>query len=273
MRIFWIGIALYLSVGHVQGMEEEEAGVELKVLRVEELSAEDPMYVARHVVRSVVQDTLEKYVNKFENEKLKEWGVLKWQIRDQEYSNTLNEVILTFLKTGEDPVWLGCENSFEGVGEALLKAGIRLCEQDQDKLRLLTPQEQHDKIIIIARAVILPIVYKNVNVYKNHLITGAKNDKAKVMIDEDFVRFSEDIQAEAYREKLDQDIVAYLLNDKDPYYFNCHFSFKGIKETLKKDEIVLNNQTRTLRFLTEREKRVKNEEYTKLINEFAFIEN
>ncbi|MBY0293076.1 MAG: hypothetical protein K2W92_07315 [Alphaproteobacteria bacterium] len=259
MKLLFIILAVFLNFGCAYSMDEEEAGVMLTVLHT--VFPDEVMRKARHVVRPVVLETLETYVAK--NKNLSEgWVGFKWEFNHQDYSGVLNRHILEYLKTENDPALLGCNYSFERVRDALMREGIRLDEKNQDKLRLLTSGEQHAEVINGARAIVRSIVYTNVQRF-------LKNKNLKNAI-EKLEQSYNDID-DLYIIELDKDIVQYLTNGQDPIYLGCNFSFKGVKEELRKSEIVLNEQTGTLRFLTEREKRRNKEECQKLYDEFEAI--
>ena len=113
MRIFWIVLALCLSVGHVQGMEEDKVG---KVQRL-----------ARRYVRPVVIKTLDDYSAEKQNLGT-ELVQFKFELSSPTFVDKLNVDIIQFLKEGTDPTYLGCSYSFKGIKEALAKNGITLAQ-------------------------------------------------------------------------------------------------------------------------------------------------
>lgn len=115
MRILWIGIALCLSIGRVQGMDEED-----KVMRD-----------ARYYVRPVVLKNLGEYVARNSSQKKKlgtDLYIFQRQIYLREFVCFLNKDIIDFLNNGKDPAYLGCSYSFRGVKETLTEVGITLAQ-------------------------------------------------------------------------------------------------------------------------------------------------
>ncbi|MBY0501070.1 MAG: hypothetical protein K2P93_03605 [Alphaproteobacteria bacterium] len=241
-------------------MDQEKLGVGLKIIHPNQ--PEDVKRRARHIVRSLVQDNLEPILNPNKESLCPHWVSLKWELKLNDNNHKLDQQILDYLQTGVDPELRGCNESFKGVREALMKEGIVL--DAQNRLKLLTPEEQHAEVIKGVRPIVLYAIYKNIESY---IFESKKSDSIKI----EFNGYYAMIASESHRVKLDQDIVKYLMDGQDPKYYGCPFSFKGIREELKINEIVLNEQTRTLRFLTEREKRLFEEECKKLILDFTEI--
>lgn len=255
MRILFRILAIFLSIDCVYGMEQENTGVSLKVIHP--MQPGNVERRARHIVRSLVQSNLEPLFNTHKGSLNRNWVEFVWSLKLEDNNSTLDQQILAYLQTGDDPELQGCKESFKGVQEALMKEGIVL--DVHNRLKLLTLEEQHAVVINGARPIVLSVVCENI---KNYIANSKRSDA----IVSKFNQISE-----SYREQLDQDIVNYLINSQDPKYCGCPFSFKGIKEELKISEIVLNEQTRTLRFLTEREKRRNEDEYKKIVLEFVEI--
>lgn len=212
---------------------------------------------ARHIARSLVFDNLEPLLNPNKESPSENWVGFMRMLKCEENNEKLNQQILDYLQTDNDPNLQDCNESFKGVREALMMEGIIL--DDQNRLKLLTPEEQHAEIIKGARPIVLSIVYDNIKTYISKKCGNISN----------FNTYYETITNESYKEQLDQDIIQYLINEQDPKYYWCPFSFKGIKENLKNNEIVLNKKKGTLRFLTHWEKRRIEEEYKMLIMSFT----
>lgn len=250
-----------MSIDCVYSMDQENPYIDVPLVSYA-LQSRDVERRARHIVRSVVQDNLKPLLNSNEESPCKRWLGFTMNLKLQDNNSVLDQQILNYLQTGVDPKLEDCNESFKGVRDALMEEGIVLDEGN--RLKLLTPQEQHAEVIKAARPIVLNIVYKNI---KKCISSSKGNDS----INSNFLLYYDKITSELYREQLDNDIVNYLINGQDPKYFSCPSSFKGIREELKKSEIVLNKQTNTLRFLTNKEKRGIEEEYKKMILDFVEI--
>ena len=88
------------------------------------------MRVARLIVLSCVNATVKEQVN---SKKSSQFSLI---ISNQ----TLLNDLIRYLKTGEDPTYQGCKNSFQGVKTALKDAGIALSKKGN--LRFLTAEEK-----------------------------------------------------------------------------------------------------------------------------------
>jgi hypothetical protein len=114
MRNIFMLITLLLHIEYAYGMEE--------ALNL------DVMKEARHIVRPLVRETLQEYVN---NEPIKVGELdifLRWTFASEEFVKDLNSHIILYLRDGKDPEYVGCPHSFKGIHEALSKAGITLSE-------------------------------------------------------------------------------------------------------------------------------------------------
>ncbi len=125
MQLLYFFITLFLMIVPSYGMEEEKD--------------QDVMQLARIAVRPVIHTTLEQYVIDRPTKAL-DWTFFKLNFYSKDFTNRLTNDITQFLKDGSTPSYLGCEDSFKEVGEALKMARI-FPDKHTGIIKLLTPKE------------------------------------------------------------------------------------------------------------------------------------